>query len=229
MAYTPPARDNIVLVIGSGYSPPARDSIELQFGDDPLTKPQLTVTCPGLSGPAGRLVVTVNGSQCGTDNPQADCIVYQRSEDGENWTDLGDLDFQDYEFTYDLKEGHLYYFRAATKTNLSPTPKLSPYSQDSAYTDYLLQITDCTDGQGNKLVGAVVIAVPEEELLSQVNKTTEGQDWPELSYKRCNKTDENGQCSIQIPGGKGKVWVMMIPAESDVDGDSITHIVAEEE
>ncbi len=227
MPYTPPPRDAVNLVVGGSYTPPPRDAVNMQLGDDPLLAPTIIQLAPTEDS------ITVTCDTYLSYNPHATHVQLFMLINGA-WTQIDEeaMTSSTVEFVVgNLNEGTQYQFKARVIADLYPTDRESPDSDvESTWTDYLLQITQCTAGGGiGTLQNALVIALPEEEFLEQVERSQLGTDWPPLSYKRANKTDANGQCTIRIPGGKGRVWVIMIPPRQDVGGDAYVHIESYEE
>ncbi|MDD3492969.1 MAG: fibronectin type III domain-containing protein [Candidatus Thermoplasmatota archaeon] len=228
MAYTPPARNAIKLVVGGDYTPPERDAINLQLGDDPLMRPTASPGSAGLSS------LSISWNNALAYNPQADKVVLYKY-DGLTWDVIDTKPITESgTFTIsDLDEGTNHIFIVRVITELSPANKVSPDSNEvDMWTDFLVEITSCKDSLGNNLSGAVVVALPEDELLDLVEASLTGVDIPSLSYRKVNKTDSDGTCNIRIPGGKGRVWVLMIPASTSVGGHAIAHLgteVTEEE
>ena len=222
MPYTPPPKNACNMVVGGPYTPPPRTACDMQLGDDPIFIPMGTTT-------SGVNTITIHWSNTDlsymphAENPVIE--LYQWT--GSTWEKVDEkpLSSSGSFVVSNLLEGNEYRFFLRIKSNLAPDPKVSDSDEIIAWTDYMLEVTKFEAGGGiGTLPGAVVIAVPEEEFLESVQRSNYGTDWPPLSYRRVNKTDENGTCSIRIPGGKGKAWVIVIPPRTDVSGDASVHV-----
>lgn len=71
--------------------------------------------------------------------------------------------------------------------------------------------------------GAAVVVLSEAELLA-IEGSEAGEDLPALGVARVNKSDESGQCTILVPGNKGRVAVLFVPESIEVGGDVKVHI-----
>ena len=233
MAYIPPARGAVKLVTGAGaYSPPSRTAVAMQRADDPLRYPNMPVL---MSVSLNEIVL--GWVQDGADgfNPHATHMgLYVW--DGTAWVQLATTTLVPNGTIKDPAvlpqgNGYLYQFRMVVQrspTSTAGVPSLSLL----AWTDYILEVVSCRDSAQNILADALIIALPEEAFPTGVSgglvHSATGQDWPaRLPYRRCNRTDAFGQCSIRIPGGQGKAMVLMIPPDpnSNVGGDILVHVL----
>lgn len=231
MAYIPPPRDQVKLVTGATeQTPPARTAVNMQQADDPLRYPNPPVL---ISVDLDEIVL--GWVQDGADgfNPHATHMgLYLWN--GSAWTQVKTEPLVPNGTIKDpatLLQGNGYLYRFQMVVDRSPTPTEGVPSEPlQAWTDYILEVVSCKDSAENVLVGALIIALPEEGFATNVIgglvHSPTGQDWPDLPYRRCNRTDEFGQCSIRIPGGKGKAMVLMIPPDpnGDVGGDILVHV-----
>ena len=146
-------------------------------------------------------------------------IEVQRSPDGSQWDVVETLNYPNREHTSSpLLEGTTWHFRVRVKFDSTWKGPVGPVV---ASTDFMLEVVECKDASNQILEGALVIAVPAAELHASVSPSGEGVDWPTLSYKRCNRTDVDGKCSIRVPGGKGPAAVLMVPTEEPATGGDI--------
>ena len=215
----------VYLVVGGDYTPPSPTDIQLQLGDDPLLGCPISISSVGLSS----ITVTwQNGDIVHDYNPQADVFAVQRSINGTDWETLN-VDITQGQYTETgIAQGNHRWYRTLIQTDLSPNPKQTIFNTDG-WTDFLITVQSCKDSEGNIIANAVILALPEEELLEKVSRSATGTPLPSLSYRRANKTDQDGQCSIRIPGGKGKVWVIMIPPTTTIAGHARAHLTTQEE
>ncbi len=89
-------------------------------------------------------------------------------------------------------------------------------------------IASCKDYNNQNIEGAVVIALPQDELFQAISHTTEGQDFPtNLSFLKCNLTDAQGQCYISVPSG-GHATVSFVSSRLDVGSQAVCHISLQE-
>jgi hypothetical protein len=169
-----------------------------------------------------------NGNIVRDYNPQADVFVLQRSTNGTDWETVN-VDISEGQYTEtNIPQGNHRWYRTLIQTSLSPNPKQTIFETDG-WTDFLITVQSCKDSEGNIIANAVILALPEEELLERVPRSATGTPLPPLSYRRANRTDQNGQCNIRIPGGKGKVWVIMIPPVTTIAGHARAHLSTQEE
>ena len=217
-SYTPPARDAIELQYAGNYTPPARDAIELSY--QPPTPPPpptgLTIT---------QILLTEIDAQC--DPPSEGRLLkwYIKTETGD-W-ELKETTSDNTHAYTDLLQGNHYYVTASQyRTDLGMEgDKADPLD---VWTSYELDITEVRDQDNNLLQGALVIALSEEDALSLVQASENGDDLPTLGIMKANKTDSNGTCKIKVPGGKGKVTVFFVVSDPNVGGDIKVHIATEE-
>jgi hypothetical protein len=86
-----------------------------------------------------------------------------------------------------------------------------------------IYVTKCVDQSGNNLEGAVVIALSQEDFFQNVTHTSEGQDWPTMSFAVANKTDSNGQCVLSVSGARYAA-VAFVYGDESVLSDIKAHI-----
>lgn len=215
----------LYLVVGGSYTPPSPTDIQLQLGDDPLLQIPVSVASVNLSS----ITVAWDYDLLCNFNPQADALFIQRSANGTDWQTI-EVDPSQGQYTdTGLLQGNRYWYRSLVQTTLYPTPKQATSSATDGWTDFLITVQSCKDSEGNTIANAVILALPEEELLEKVPRSATGTPLPSLSYRKVNKTDQNGQCNIRIPGGKGKVWVIMIPPMTTIAGHARAHLTTQEE
>ncbi len=203
------------LVVGGSYTPPPTTAMNMQLGDDPLLAPKLSNIQIELDSLAFDWLYPDHGY-----NPQATpCKVYKWN--GTNWVAVsGELQGSGTFTESSLLEGTNHKYALWVITELSPTPKIAGQEAD-LWTDYMLEIIETKDAGGSTLEGALVIAIPAEQMMNLISATDEGQDWPTLGFKRCNRVDSYGRCSIRIPGGWGAAAVLMIPTQYPTTGGDI--------
>lgn len=86
-----------------------------------------------------------------------------------------------------------------------------------------IYVTKCVDQSGNNLEGAVVIALSQEDFFQNTTHTSEGQDWPTMTFAVANKTDSNGQCVLSVSGAR-YVTVAFVYGDDSILSDIKAHI-----
>jgi len=233
-SYQAPAKDEVKLVSGGIQAKQGRTSVALQYAD-------CVMCCPALEEDTRDENTVELDFDLFLFNPQADQIIIERKlgAAGE-WGPVQtiDADTTDWTDPTTLKEGNEYYYRARFRVNGSPQ-LYSEYSISlEVWTDRILMITEVRDHESNLMAGALVMAFSENYIWQQIAETAAGENLPTLTYDhdtvlsrnvtgfiRCNRTDEDGQCNITIPGKPGKVSVCFVdPNEQTIGGDIKTHI-----
>ncbi len=213
------------LVTGGSYTPPSLQEMDMQLADDPLLIPTLMLDDKTLDS-----LTVAWGNANPAYIPHADNKIYLYEWQTDSWIKIAEKTLASSgTFTLsDLKEGSNHKLLVRLQTTLSPTNKTADSSPLDVWLDYILEIIETKDAGGTILEGALILALPADQLLSLISATVDGEDWPALAFKKCNRTDEYGTCSIRIPGGY-KAAVLMIPdAEPTKGGDILAPVDTEE-
>lgn len=214
------------LVISTQTAQINPSNITLQLSDDPLLKPDIGTLTVGYT----YINVPYNANPDGY-NPQVTGLRIRKRVLGGTWGDPETYAQQSGTISFTgLKQGKTYEFEAWGYTALTPTDRTSPTVSFQGTTDFLVTIQLVRDTEGNPTEGAVVVALPQQDVIELVPSSDYGTDLPvsQFGYARVNKTNSQGACNIRIPGGHGEVYLIVVPPSSTLSGATAADLDTEE-
>lgn len=201
-------------------------NVTLQIGDSPLLRPELGTPTPTVGG------LNVPYSTLPDYNPQATHIhIEYRRVGTSSWSSVTCPAPTGIAVITGLAQGAQYELRAYSRTQLVPTDVISPYTETlTAFTDFLITIQQVRDTEGNPVSGAVVVALPQQDVITKIPASDYGSNLPlsQFAYARANKTNSQGACNIRIPGGYGKVFLLVVPPTTGKSGATVAGLETEE-
>lgn len=216
--------DPVYLVV-STQTVPLDLNITLQLRDDPILKPTLSTPIIGLNS------ISIPYNTWPQYNPQITSLrVRYRRKGTSTWNTLDYSPGLGTGTLINLLQGATYEFQIFSRTQLTPTDRTSPLQELTLTTDFLITIQQVRDTEGNPVSGAVVVALPQQDVITKIPASDYGSDLPlsQFAYARANKTNSQGACNIRIPGGHGKVFLLVVPPTTGKSGATVAGLETEE-